>query len=228
MGFDSIVSWLPGGTRFKVHDTEIFESLLTPRYFNQNYYKSFQRQLNIYGFERVRQGRHKGAYFHDLFVRGEPGLCHQMVRTKVRGRTSCKNKNSERPSLQRQRPRGKVEGSLVWSTSRSEQLFQEFDFTFSRNSQSQNECPTECQAEYHLGPLHHIEWPSAQEESARDCFSIAIISTKENDFEGGGFLSPFRLDSPLVSLSADDSRTLTSFFLSMEMLDAGGRDDFLV
>ena len=98
MGFDSIVSWLPGGTRFKVHDTEIFESLLTPRYFNQNYYKSFQRQLNIYGFERVRQGRHKGAYFHDLFVRGEPGLCHQMVRTKVRGRTSCKRKNSERPS----------------------------------------------------------------------------------------------------------------------------------
>ena len=86
--FDSIVSWLPCGKMFQVHDQIRFEKLIAPLYFDQHQYKSFQRQLNIYGFQRVDRGPCKGAYFHDQFVRGKPDLCHNMVRTKIKGRQS--------------------------------------------------------------------------------------------------------------------------------------------
>ena len=93
-GFYDIVSWLDGsGKAFKVHDPEAFESLLSHRYFSQHHYKSFQRQLNIYGFKRILSGRHKGGYFHELFVRGNPDLCHLMIRTKLsrnKTRSYCK------------------------------------------------------------------------------------------------------------------------------------------
>ena len=90
--FDSILSWLPCGTRFKVHDSLQFETTIAPRYFNQHKYKSFQRQLNIYGFHQVKsRGRDKGAYFHSLFLRHKPSLCQYMVRTKIKQASRCKN-----------------------------------------------------------------------------------------------------------------------------------------
>jgi HSF-type DNA-binding len=52
-GFTSVVSWQMNGRAFKVHDQKVFESQIMSRYFNQTMYKSFQRQLNIYGFQRV-------------------------------------------------------------------------------------------------------------------------------------------------------------------------------
>jgi hypothetical protein len=40
----SVVSWLPDGKAFKVHDVEVFVQSMLPTYFNQSKYKSFQRQ----------------------------------------------------------------------------------------------------------------------------------------------------------------------------------------
>ena len=48
--FQDVVSWLPGGRAFKVHQTDNFVATIMPRYFNQTKYKSFGRQLHIYGF----------------------------------------------------------------------------------------------------------------------------------------------------------------------------------
>jgi hypothetical protein len=49
LGLDWIVSWLPDGKSFKVHDAQRFESSLMGQFFNQTRYKSFQRQLNLWG-----------------------------------------------------------------------------------------------------------------------------------------------------------------------------------
>jgi hypothetical protein len=56
-----------------------------PKYFDKTKYKSFQRQLNMWGFDRVGSGPYKGAYLHSCFVRGQPQLCEQMQRTKIKG-----------------------------------------------------------------------------------------------------------------------------------------------
>jgi hypothetical protein len=59
-GFESIVSWLPGGNSFKVHDHKSFMQSIMSRYFKQTKYKSFQRQLNFYKFARAAGGPNKG------------------------------------------------------------------------------------------------------------------------------------------------------------------------
>jgi hypothetical protein len=83
-GRQSVVSWLPHGRGFKVYNPEVFVREILCSFFNQTQYKSFQRQLNIYGFERIKYGPFKGAYIHELFIRGRPSLFSLMVRTKVK------------------------------------------------------------------------------------------------------------------------------------------------
>merc|ERR1712232_475425 len=49
-----------------------FAEIIMPQYFNQTKYRSFQRQLYIYGFDRIKDKSSEdfGAYFHELFIRG--------------------------------------------------------------------------------------------------------------------------------------------------------------
>ena len=86
-GFDNVVSWLPCGLGFKVHIPSQFTANIMPTYFNQTKYKSFQRQLNMYGFHRLVKGRDRGACTHPLFVKGKKELCNRMVRAKVKRRS---------------------------------------------------------------------------------------------------------------------------------------------
>jgi hypothetical protein len=59
-GFEDVVSWLPCGTVFKILDQDWFEKYMMPAYFSMSKYGSFQRQLNLYEFRRVRRGPNKG------------------------------------------------------------------------------------------------------------------------------------------------------------------------
>jgi hypothetical protein len=61
MGNEGIVSWNEDGLSFSVHDPKKFAQKMMQSYFNQTKYKSFQRQLNLYKFERVSKGKRKGA-----------------------------------------------------------------------------------------------------------------------------------------------------------------------
>ena len=51
--------------------------------------RSFQRQLYIYGFRRIRcRGMlDTGAYYHEQFLREDKDLCLQMKRQKIKGNT---------------------------------------------------------------------------------------------------------------------------------------------
>ena len=80
--FRDIVSWQEGDQSFKVHKPEEFANHIMPFYFNQTKYKSFQRQLNLYGFMRIPSGRTKGSYGHKFFIRSNPALSQLMHRHK--------------------------------------------------------------------------------------------------------------------------------------------------
>jgi HSF-type DNA-binding len=55
------------------------------RYFQQSKLTSFQRQLNLYGFNRLTQGRDRGGYYHEYFLRGRPCLSKHMSRIRIKG-----------------------------------------------------------------------------------------------------------------------------------------------
>lgn len=98
-GLSNVVSWQPHGRCFKVHDVSTFKILL------QNYFKlsklaSFQRQLNLYGFQRLTVGLDKGSYYHELFLRSRPDLVGRIERVKVKGTgVRAKSNPDDEPKL---------------------------------------------------------------------------------------------------------------------------------
>lgn len=74
-GKESIVSWLPHGGAFRVHDRKEFAKTILPQYFDHSNILSFHRQLNLYSFRRIKFGVDSGAYYHDMFLRDEPLRC---------------------------------------------------------------------------------------------------------------------------------------------------------
>jgi HSF-type DNA-binding len=83
-GLSHVVSWQPHGRCFKVHDMPTFK-LLLQNYFKLSKIASFQRQLNLYGFQRLTVGLDKGSYYHELFIRSRPDLVSRIERVKVKG-----------------------------------------------------------------------------------------------------------------------------------------------
>ncbi len=77
-----IVSWVNGGTAFKVHDNKAFVNQVMPNYFDQSKYESFRRQLNLYQFKRVAKGDDRGVISHPKLVQGSRHLCKEITRTK--------------------------------------------------------------------------------------------------------------------------------------------------
>lgn len=84
-GYAHIVSWQPHGRCFVVHKPKEFVSHIMPKYFNQSKMASFQRQLNLYGFNRLTGGLDKGGYYHELFLRGKVSLAYDINRMRVKG-----------------------------------------------------------------------------------------------------------------------------------------------
>ena len=79
-GFDDIVSWQPHGRCFVVHKVKEFVDQILPNYFRQSKFPSFQRQLDLYEFSRITQGKDRNGYYHDRFLLGMPELSERMNR----------------------------------------------------------------------------------------------------------------------------------------------------
>jgi hypothetical protein len=69
-------------TRRLTHSSHLLSFALCNFYscFNQSKYTSFQRQLNLYGFSRIKEGADSGGYYHRLFLRAYPDLCKHINR----------------------------------------------------------------------------------------------------------------------------------------------------
>jgi hypothetical protein len=84
-GLAHIISWRPHGRCFLIHEPKEFVENVMPNYFRQTKLTSFQRQLNLYGFNRLTRGTDSGGYYHERFLRSKTFLCNSMTRTKVKG-----------------------------------------------------------------------------------------------------------------------------------------------
>jgi HSF-type DNA-binding len=79
-GFTHILSWQPHGRCFVVQDRETFKGLISALMPGMTRLKSFQRQLNQWGFTRLTKGRDANGLYHELFLRYRPHLLRQMRR----------------------------------------------------------------------------------------------------------------------------------------------------
>ena len=126
-GLSDIVSFYKHGRAFAIHQPRRFVSEVMPAFFRQSRLTSFQRQLNLYGFRRISQGPDNGGayryrsirwgcvfpsfvipssffpiprysgYYHELFLKGRPGLCVNMKRVKIKGTSKPKRDPETEP-----------------------------------------------------------------------------------------------------------------------------------
>jgi len=82
---DMPISWLPCGKAFKVHNKERFVKEIMPSFFGTQSFKTFQRNLNLWGFTRVSKGPQKDVCSHPLFLKGFPAVCQSMKRIVLKG-----------------------------------------------------------------------------------------------------------------------------------------------
>ena len=74
-----VISWACNGRAIMIHNPEKLVKLL-PLFFGQTKFRSFQRQLNMWHFERLLRGPNKGAFVHPLFLKDQKDLCKHMSR----------------------------------------------------------------------------------------------------------------------------------------------------
>ena len=108
-GLAHVISWQPHGRAFVIHKPKTFVEHVMPLYFKQTKLTSFQRQLNLYGWQRLTKGPDATGYYHELFLRNKPFLCQAMVRTKVKGtRYKAASSPEQEPNFYAMQPVGKV------------------------------------------------------------------------------------------------------------------------
>jgi hypothetical protein len=85
--YKEIVHWTSNGKAFKIENRAKLSSQLLPLYFGgEAEFRSFTRRLLRWGFRRIiKKGTEDhGAFFHELFQRDSPALCHQIkTREKI-------------------------------------------------------------------------------------------------------------------------------------------------
>ena len=85
-GLSHIVSWQPHGRCFSVHNPAEFTSQILPRFFpSMAKLASFQRQLTMYGFQRITQGPDRGSYYNQFFLRDRLFLTFNIQRIRIKG-----------------------------------------------------------------------------------------------------------------------------------------------
>lgn len=84
--YPKVISWSLSGKAFRIHNVADFASTILPKYFRTTKFSSFQRNLNLYGFTKVRRGADTDMYAHPSFIRDHPDLLVEL--RKITG-TTC-------------------------------------------------------------------------------------------------------------------------------------------
>lgn len=110
----NIATWSSSGDNFIVKDVELFSTKVLPLYFKHSNFSSFARQLNFYGFRKLRSDPILTSevdpttscfvrFYHDKFQKDKPELLHQIKRaTKSSESSSSLSHQQQQQLLQQQ------------------------------------------------------------------------------------------------------------------------------
>lgn len=91
-----IIFWSESGKAFRIADVAEFSATILPKYFRTKKFSSFQRNLNLYGFAKVRRGPETDMYAHPSFVRDQPESLSELRKLTS---TSSRRRAREVPSI---------------------------------------------------------------------------------------------------------------------------------
>lgn len=103
----SVIAWSSSGHSFTVLDVKRFEAEILPKYFNHGKFSSFVRQLNFYGFQKLRSDpdlqKHTEhiRFSHEFFRKGQPELLLKIKRTTALKQSSEETEESHVEYLQK-------------------------------------------------------------------------------------------------------------------------------
>mmetsp|Transcript_34594 Transcript_34594/g.98425 ORF Transcript_34594/g.98425 Transcript_34594/m.98425 type:complete len:230 (-) Transcript_34594:125-814(-) len=90
-----VVSWSGSGKAFRITDVDEFAGTVLPKYFRTKKFSSFQRNLNLYGFTKVRRGPDTDMYAHPSFLRCQPDLLSELRKSTSASRRRVSRTPSE-------------------------------------------------------------------------------------------------------------------------------------
>lgn len=77
--YANIIAWRPHGRAFSIIIAKSLEQHhILQKYFGNNRYSHFLRQLNNHGFKHISHGVDRNCYYHECFLCGLPHLCKYM------------------------------------------------------------------------------------------------------------------------------------------------------
>ena len=83
--YSPMISWSSSGKSFAIHNREEFVSHVAPIFFpKQSKYRSFTRQLNLYGFSRLNNRGDGVVWAHEFFIRGQTEMLDRIDREEIR------------------------------------------------------------------------------------------------------------------------------------------------
>mmetsp|Transcript_17437 Transcript_17437/g.40117 ORF Transcript_17437/g.40117 Transcript_17437/m.40117 type:complete len:240 (-) Transcript_17437:1114-1833(-) len=92
------ISWSESGFAFRILDVDGFTTSVLPKYFRTKKFSSFQRNLNLYGFSKVRRGPDTDMYAHQSFIRGKPELLQNLRKCSSASRRKMSTSSSSSDS----------------------------------------------------------------------------------------------------------------------------------
>ena len=100
--FEHILSWVPHGRAWKIHDLDLFCAEVLPIFMNGSsirHFHGFVSLLNLWGFRQfTKLGPDTSAFFHRDFLRGSPSLLQTMSAIPQASRVPLHDPSSE-PNL---------------------------------------------------------------------------------------------------------------------------------
>mmetsp|Transcript_32573 Transcript_32573/g.60038 ORF Transcript_32573/g.60038 Transcript_32573/m.60038 type:complete len:209 (-) Transcript_32573:120-746(-) len=93
--YSPAVYWTPDGRSFVIRNKHAFMTNLVPQHFKLEKFRSFTRQLNLWGFRSLSENR----WYHRHFARGNIGGLHYIQRIKIKGLSRYKILEATRKSL---------------------------------------------------------------------------------------------------------------------------------
>ncbi|KAF0686860.1 Aste57867_21364 [Aphanomyces stellatus] len=92
-----ILRWTPDGRALEIHNRDAMILHILPKYFNHNRYKSFQRQLNYFGFKKWPKAKASVCTFsNQYFTRDAPEAAWCISRKRP---TTHEHRRRRRPSV---------------------------------------------------------------------------------------------------------------------------------